>query len=363
MREIGSEFWLEDEFILENDYPQLPSWLELGFDNRLVLSGRTAIDLILEDLKPQIKDDTTVYFPSYCCDSMLQPFIERDINVEFYEVYFDKGLKYKIDLDEKCDIFFAMNYFGFTESNMNDFILAFKRKGITVIEDVTHSLLSKCNAENYSHYKVASIRKWFPILSGGLAVKIEGSFTIETCNKTNNKMIQSRYDAMALKKKYIHDYQINYNLKEIFLNLYKEANDNLNKNYRLFAMDKKSINILANSDINSIIEKRRENASVILDYINENKGNDIIPVFSNLKDEDCPLFVPIIIEQNNRKKLREFLSKNNIFLPVHWGKPVLIKGEYIQMYDRELSIVCDQRYDTQDMEYTLKLMDTFVRSL
>ena len=87
MREIGSEFWLKD--IPTQHIEDLPQWLNVGDDRQFLLSGRTAIDFVLEDIS---QDISCVYMPSYCCESILQPFVDKEIHIEFYDVVIsDKG--------------------------------------------------------------------------------------------------------------------------------------------------------------------------------------------------------------------------------------------------------------------------------
>ena len=80
--EIGSEFWLEREVQPMKER-----------DGVYTLSGRTAIDVILQDilLKRSVKN---VYMPAYCCDSMIAPFAARGIEVELYDVGFDGRFSY-----------------------------------------------------------------------------------------------------------------------------------------------------------------------------------------------------------------------------------------------------------------------------
>ena len=65
MREIGSEFWMERE----------PAVLSHDRDGIYVLSGRTAIDLIIQDII-STKRVINVYMPAWGCDSMLAPFVD-----------------------------------------------------------------------------------------------------------------------------------------------------------------------------------------------------------------------------------------------------------------------------------------------
>ena len=65
INEIGSEFWKENKkYLNENE--------------RLFLSGRTALDAIIKDSKKEhiIK---SALLPSYCCHTMIEPFLRNDI--------------------------------------------------------------------------------------------------------------------------------------------------------------------------------------------------------------------------------------------------------------------------------------------
>ena len=115
MKEIGSDFWIEDNKIEQ---------YKVQNNNKIIylLSGRTAIDCALQ-LIEKSKKINKVYFPSYCCQSMIDPFTDRGIDIEFYTVSFKDGqLIYEIDCEKECDIFFAMNYFGFSQYGMDYFI-------------------------------------------------------------------------------------------------------------------------------------------------------------------------------------------------------------------------------------------------
>ena len=172
--EIGSEFWLEKKE--ENNHT---SYIIDSNENKILcMSGRTAIDYALFLFQKQRKI-LDVYFPSYCCQSMLQPFLERNIKIHFYSVRFEKGkFIFDIDCNKKCDLFFAMNYFGFAANNMDYYIDNFKRKNVIVIEDSTHSWLSQRKYNRNSDFVVASLRKWFPIISGGVLINPSGNIRL-----------------------------------------------------------------------------------------------------------------------------------------------------------------------------------------
>lgn len=84
-------------------------------------------------------------------------------------------------------------------------------------------------------------------------------------------------------------------------------------------------------------------------------------IFPTLKDNECPLFVPIMVPGEKRDELRRYLIGKSIYLPVHWPKTNYHKlnSETEYIYDNELSIVCDQRYDEIDMERIIKAIREF----
>jgi hypothetical protein len=79
--EIGSEFWLEDPWVNDDLASQIGQTGEIKWLNKfgnivLTLSGRDAISLLLQEIKPRVK---TVLLPAYICDSVIMPFIEEVI--------------------------------------------------------------------------------------------------------------------------------------------------------------------------------------------------------------------------------------------------------------------------------------------
>ncbi|PCD09420.1 hypothetical protein CMV16_03170 [Peribacillus simplex] len=355
MIELGSEFWLNDELKAEK-VSSIPTWLEVGNDNALLLSGRSAIDFVLKDIM-KYRKLSTVYFPSYCCQSMLQPFIDNGIHVEFYDVYNEGKLDFNINVNQDCDVFFAMNYFGFTDGRMDDFIDRFKEKNIIVIEDSTHSLLSDFPCNKNSDYVIASIRKWLPIISGGLASKIQGEFSVKTSEETLHEMVNLRKSAMLDKARYIQgDETVE---KANFLQKYSSSNAILLKNYSMYRIDNESLQFLHQTNKKTIVRSRRNNAKVIYNMFNE--LNEIKPLFPALNDDDCPLFVPVTMNGKIRDLLRIYLIKNNVYYPIHWPKPTIMEKQEISVniIDNELSLICDQRYSVSDIEYSVQIIKNF----
>jgi len=332
MKEIGSEYWEIELDDIDNNL----DFVKLGTDNKLLMSGRTAIDYVINDIE---NEEKIVYMPNYCCKSMVQPFIDNKYTIEYYHVDLLNN-KYEIDLNFNCTIFFAMNYFGYNVSSMDDYIDNFKSRNIIVIEDVTHRFLCNKNHSKNSDYLICSLRKWFPIISGGLASKINGLFKNNIDNYTiNDIFVEKKKNAMRLKKDYIQ--KNSFDNKDKYLQLFSEANHML-QDYKQRKIDDISINILKSINIEEIKRKRYENAKLIESKLKDNKH---IKLIYKIKEGDAPLFIPIILKERNI--IREKLIKNNIYCPIHW--PNDIKSDN-NIFDMELSLICDQRYNICDIE-------------
>src|SRR5699024_2517774 len=172
MTEIGSYF---EKFLYSNKSINSElNWLpQEQSDYTFTFSGRSAIELAIVDILKS-HNIKRVYMPSYCCYSMLSPFIKHNIDILFYDVTITPiGLNYEINLNENFDLFFSMSYFGI-EHTQDELIKLLREKKILIIEDITHRLLSKKNHSPDADYLIASLRKWFPIPSGGVLMKKEG---------------------------------------------------------------------------------------------------------------------------------------------------------------------------------------------
>lgn len=359
MKEIGSEFWLEKSVIKQK---KIPNWLNIGKDNILLYSGRTAIDFVLKD----IEHANTVYFPSYCCDSMIQPFYDRNIKIEFYDViYTEDKIEYIIDYEKDCDIFFATSYFGFSNTNMDSIINKFKEKNIIIIEDITHRLLNRKMLNKNSDYSIASLRKWFPIASGGIAIKHKGFFRKKKIKKCSG-IIKQKINAMKMKNIYMNNTRISLKIKDYYkieyLKLFEKFNSELKLDYKNLEIDEVSRKILLSINIDKVRKKRLSNAKIL--YRRIKKEEHIKPLIKFLdKKRDCPLFYPIKLNNIMRLKLRNYLKSKEIYCPIHWPRSNKIKlnTKNKELYEIELSLICDQRYSSKEMFRIIKNLKEALR--
>lgn len=324
MREIGSEFWFEQE----------PKVLSNDRNGCYVLSGRTAIDLIIQD-NIKSKPLRKAYLPAWCCDSMVEPFLARGIQVELYDMSFDGSLQYHIDLDKQTDIFYVSNYFGYDTTLDKEIVCQFKEKGATIIYDRTHSFLM--NDELKADYSFASIRKWMGVIGGAV---VNG---VKDCRLKPYPHLECKVQAMRMKKAFIEgDTNID---KQVFLNLYGEFGHHLVEDYQNYEMDDLSYALYKTENLIEMMHKRRENAKYLHEHLQ-------LTTLTPMTDKSVPLFVPVFFESTDqRNTIRKKLIDAQVYCPIHWPKNKLITPEMRvnRIFDTELSLICDQRYNVDDM--------------
>lgn len=333
-KEIGSEFWevptLKSTTL---NWPETTSWY---------ISGRAALLAIINDIKQTNKIETAA-LPSWCCDSMIKPFLDSGINVIFYSVYIEnETLCQNFDNIENADVVLLMDYFGFNRLKKINF------SGIKIC-DITHSVFSK--KQQKADYYFGSLRKWCGFHTGGFAYSKNGKLKNKFAPEEN--YINFRKDAMKAKKDYINGKTSS----KDYLTLFTKAEELLEfKN--TFSASVEDIQKAQQLNVKFIKEKRRENAAFLIKELGE------LSLFKELRENDCPLFVPIIVNGGKRDLLKKHLIEKEIYCPVHWNETKFhrLSDKTGEIYQTELSIVCDQRYSLLDMNRIVTEIKTFLAS-
>lgn len=311
MREIGSEFWSIPVLDKKNNFfPDNAVWF---------LSGRSALRAIIQDIKKK-GDIHTAALPSWCCDSMIYPFLIEGLKVSFYPVFADYEVKREII--SQNDVTLIMDYFGYqSDQEIYDSI---------IIRDLTHAVFNN-NYQNADYY-YGSLRKWCGFLTGGFA------FGIKEPDIVNNDYVSLRKEAMKKKEDYITGLT---DSKE-YIDIFAKAEKILDS-CEIAQAAQSDIENVSKLDVDFIVKRRKENASILLEQLSN------LAIFKEIKENDCPLFVPIRL--HDRDKLKNYLIQKQIYCPVHWPLTEYhdISDNDKKIYNEELSLVCDQRYSCDDM--------------
>lgn len=340
--EIGSEFWIEQE----------PENLFSERDGVYAISGRTAIDLILQDILKK-RPVRSVYMPAWCCDSMIAPFLSHEIEVKFYDVSLETrmttndhelSINYSLpntDETDSTDILYVTNYFGYENTLSIVMVKRFKEKGAFILYDRTHSFLMEDQEyQELADYHFASIRKWMGVVGGAVVNGLTKKPTLKECPYASIK-------EKAMKDKWCYLQGDTCIVKDKYLKAFGEFGHHLAEDYQNYEMGTFSYAIYRQEDLKLMAKRRRENAAYLHDNL---KGVKFIGRFT---DKAVPLFVPVFFEnKEKRDAVRKALVENQIYCPVHWPKPQQIPADFTvnQIVDTELSVICDQRYGLTDME-------------
>ena len=327
--EIGSEFWdVPLSADRNNLFVKEPAWF---------VSGRAALSSVIAEIKLR-QSVRCAWLPSWCCDSMIYPFLQASIDVRFYPVFVqNRSLCHELPSALENDILFLMSYFGYEDGAPE--VPGFEA---TIIRDVTHSVFSKSYRD--ADYSFGSLRKWCAFKTGGFA------YGVSATDAFDSRYYCTRERAMQEKSAYI----AGKTESKSFLAVFAEAEEHLEE-CPVSCGAPEDISAAKKLDVAFIKSQRRKNAAVLLDALSE------IAIFPKLKDEDCPLFVPILVKNSLRDDLRKYLIQNEIYCPVHWPISAYhsLNLQTQTLYNDELSLVCDQRYSEEDMLRTVKVIKKF----
>ena len=317
-----------------------------GGDLRFCMSGRCAIYYCLLDL--MMRDSTrAAYLPAYTCETVVAPYKKAGYTLKFYDIS-PEGLTPLFDRKRipEISVLGLCGYYGFSSYD-RDFVGECVDHGVTVIEDITHSVFSADGKDGRVQYLAGSFRKWLGVAAGGIAIKRNGRFEPDLL-PPEEEHIQGRLSCFEERRRVMagepgaSDRRVEA--------LFWETELRLRKLFDAYESDDHSVRVLKNFPYRDMITKRRNNYGAILDRNPFSTG--VKPVFPLLYEGVCPSHMSLY--SPHRDKAQEFLARRGIGSTFYWPFP----GEtdlagfpgtaYIT--DHIFSVPVDQRYTKDDME-------------
>lgn len=362
-REIGSNFWLDpNEYLTDNPIGSPAQFGCYGSDFVWLSTGRSAIRFVVEAIEynnPGLKK--VALLPSFTCNTVYEPFLNKDYEVYYYPV--EKDLTTTSDAilqavkEHDASIVLFHQYFGFNtlDGQLDKLCDTLRKMGKYSIEDCTQCLYSNILRAK-SDYTVGSIRKWTGTPDGGFAVCRKGVFHSKP-QVADVRLEEAKIDASYAKYHYLFD---NEGEKTTMLGLYRHAEHILDQQTRIYAISATSSKVQSNLDVEDLKRKRQGNFTFLRQSIKE----PIIPLFDIDTNLEVPLYYPIIVD--DRTALQKYLVENAIYAPVVWPKdekqPKQCEGTEF-LYNHLLCIPIDQRYDEDDMSRIVEVINHFYRYL
>lgn len=343
--EYGSEFDSEsnEEYLVKQAKPYR---FDKKYRSVFFRSGRDALRYIA-----QIHKNKKVLFPSVFCESMVQPFKESSINIDYYSL----NTHYKADFDElnrkinECDLFIFHNFFGIQFiTNKQLRLLKEKYPSKIFIFDATHDFYFQRNF--IFDYKVISIRKWFSLPDGGILI----SSKVININKYDDEFFQLRNRALLLKSEYLSERKIE--VKTQYRYLLNEATKLLDNDSSISLINDASLKIIESINIKKIMSKRRRNFLHLSKLFSQSEFTKNLKISEEVQS---PLYFPIYV--NNRDEIQKSLADEDIYAPVIWPINDQLKEMCeVSKFTSEnlLCLPCDHRYSIEDINH---IFVTFLR--
>lgn len=330
---IGGMFGLK--IVPDTNSASLPV---LSKSHLLLATARSGIRLLVDHLRPNC-----VWMPSYLCDVMLKA-VSTKI-VQFYPVNIHLQLFSSewLEAVSAGDLVIFIDYFGYPADQ--DFVCEAKRKQAWVLEDASQALLSTIPKPSADFF-LYSPRKYLGVPDGGILVvnRPELMTNLQSLSSSPPDWWVRAIQASVLR--YEYDW---FGGDRKWFDVYQRADrDGPLMPYQMSALSK--LLLQHHFDYASIAERRRENYITLLELLDE------FALFADLPSGVIPLGFPV--RMKNRERVRQHLFDHEIYPPVHWNIKHCVPNRFHDSHELSgeiLTLVCDQRYDRDDMARTALL--------
>lgn len=305
-----------------------------------LLSGRCGIYHCLLDIVRYDKK-RVAYLPLYTCETVVAPFVKAGFALKFYPL--DRNMRpvFSEDALDSVSLVSVCGYYGFSAFD-RDFVRKCKARGLTVMEDMTHSVLSADGLDENCDYAAGSLRKWMGVACGGFALKRRGRFA-RAPMPPHREHLKLRYDA----------------IERDDMELFWKGEMMLRRIFDDFGSDDESVYLMKHADFRTIRRKRRENYRTLLENVRESENLKV--VFPVLDAGTVPSHFTVFAGE--REKVRDALQALGVKTSVYWPQGPLIELDGQEdtryIYDHVLSLPCDQRFSAEDMKFIAAALNSY----
>ena len=262
----------------------------------VVSNGTVAIEIVLRSLG--IKEGDEIIVPSHTTMPTVEPIINLGAKPVFVDViketYVLNPKEVEKNITEKTKAVFAVNIYG-NSAELNTLKEICDKNKIFLVEDCAQAHGTKYFGKHVGTFGIAGCFSFYP--TKNMTVCGEGGMIITNDDyiAKNSRMLrnhgeESRYNHLILGS--------NYRLSEIHC----------------------AIGIEQLKILDSFVRRRREIAEIYNSYFRYNK-NIVIPVETENSFHSYHLYV-IRVDKKIRSKIIEEFATENIFLGIHYPKPV-----------------------------------------
>lgn len=348
------------------------------YNARFYYSGSCAIWNVIKAM-PLEKTDV-ILMPAYHCGIEIDAVLKAGLIIKFYKI--DITGKADLDdiknkLDNKTKAIFLIHYFGFSQP-IEEIMKICAAYNLYLIEDCAHALFSNFNGKPlglFGDASIFSIKKSLPVPNGGAAFfnKIAAAHqnnapinpSVIVLLKENINMIllagQIKFQILG---RLIRLIELFYRLLGKLL---RTGRPKVMYDYRVFDCNKAKLTmsyqskwIMKGIDINTIIQKRRNNFLFLLSELENEKYFESL--YKTLPEGICPLFYPILIK--NRNVVYEKLLKKGIKTFIFGKKlhdllPIKEFSEAMVLSEMNLCLPIHQEVNEEKLKYLVRVLRSF----
>lgn len=304
-------------------------------------TGRGALYGILRNIEINFPSIDCILLPDYLCDTIVRIVEQAGFRVAFYHItdFLVPDESLEMYLSNKVAVL-LINYFGIV--NTESIVVNIKNSfpDIPVVLDQVQDLDGFLNRNSDADYCFTSLRKWLGVPDGAF-VKTKFLF--------KNDLLENKFAQLKFVGQILKNYRdLSCITDDTYLRLFEESEDILKNNFYSKISEFTSM-IVKNIDFDKMFEDRKKNGTYL-----RNRICNVLDV------QECDvrgqMFIPIFVKDN--KILRNFLFSKNIFCPIHWINSLGLRQK---LYDKELSLIIDQRYSENEMDRLADCIEEFYK--
>jgi len=291
-----------------------------------------------------------ILLPTFACEEIYAPFIDASLKIFYYRVNEDltPDLSHIREIKNNGKAVLIINYFGFLQP---EYVYnQCKDWGLIVIEDGSHSFLSKDSGKHGDYY-FASMRKLLPLLDGAILKKKDGSGFKNATHKCSLPLLKFRlFRALAQLIKHSEVRRPREMKHWLVHEMFSKAEKEIRRISFSATMSKLSINILTQLELELISDARRRNYKVLGRRLGE--FTDFVPVFKNLPEYVVPYGFPVFSEK--RSLWVKALDKLKIQVALLWDLSRAVPDDVLldnyMLYRQIMLFPVGQDYTDEDMD-------------
>lgn len=313
-------------------YFELADYCECGVfphhNGRLLNTGRNALEFILRSIGRVRR----VYLPYYTCEVVLEPLKRLSIPWSFYAIDLNLEMADKLELGE-YEYLIANNYFGLKDAYIRTLSSIY---GDRLIVDCAQAFFAEPLPGIKSFY---SCRKFVGVADGGVAYV---GTPVDSVDYPEDST--SDHDSHLYTRK---GFGAEAGFKEF------QENERKLDNQPIRSLSVKTKEILAHIDYELVVNRRRANWQYLHSLLQE-RNHLSLP---GLDSFACPMVYPFMVEDGER--LRRKLIEGKVFVAKYWPNVMddgVHKTEFL-LSNQIVSIPCDQRYQEEDLERIVELLE------